>query len=118
MAQYLLKMIQPAGEVPDMDALGPVMQKMADLQSELAAQGAWVFGAGLHQPESASVVRPESSGTVVTDGPYAEGKEFVGGVTIIDVADLDEALKWAQRYAEATTLPIEVAPFLSGPPQS
>lgn len=118
MTQYLLKMIQPVGEVPDEAELAPVMQKLAAMQAELVAQGAWVFGAGLHQPEAATVVRPGTSGVVVTDGPYAEGKEFVGGVTIIEVPDLDVALDWGRRYAEAAGLPIEVAPFLAGPPAS
>lgn len=116
MAQYLLKMIQPVGEVPDQSVLGPVMEKLGAIQQELAAQDSWVFGGGLHQPETASMVRPGSSGPVVTDGPFAEGAEFVGGVTIIDVADLDEALRWAGRYVEATGLATEVSPFIAGVP--
>jgi hypothetical protein len=114
MAQYLLKMIQPVGEIPDASVLGPVMQKLGVIQQELAAQGSWVFGGGLHQPETASMVRPSESGPVVTDGPVAEGSEFVGGVTIVDVADLDEALRWAGRYVEITGLATEVAPFIAG----
>ena len=116
MAQYLLKMIQPVGEIPDESVLGPVMQRLGVIQQELAAQGSWVFGGGLHQPEAASMVRPGDSGPLVTDGPFAEGAEFVGGVTIIDVADLDEALRWASRYVEVTGLATEVTPFVAGMP--
>ena len=116
MAQYLLKMIQPVGEVPSTDDLAPVMEQLARIQTELTEQGSWVFGNGLHQPEASSVVRPGATGALVVDGPYAEGKEFVGGITIIDVADLDAALHWARRQVEATGLTIEVAPFLAGPP--
>jgi hypothetical protein len=47
----------------------------------------------------------------MTDGPYAEGKEHIGGLTIIKAADLDEALEWGRKLAGATTLPIEVRPF-------
>jgi hypothetical protein len=47
----------------------------------------------------------------MTDGPYVEGKEHVGGFTIVDSPDLDAALVWAGKYAEATGLPIEVRPF-------
>jgi hypothetical protein len=47
----------------------------------------------------------------MTDGPFAEGKEFIGGLTIIEAPDLDAALAWARRSARATTLPIEVRPF-------
>ncbi|MFC6703776.1 YciI family protein [Flexivirga alba] len=117
MAQYLLKMIQPVGEVPDHSVLGPIMAKLGAIREELVAQNSWVFGGGLHQPDTASMVRPSDSGPVVTDGPFAEGAEFVGGVTIIDVEDLDEALRWASRYVEATGLANEVAPFIGGMPQ-
>ncbi|GAB3500043.1 YciI family protein [Flexivirga lutea] len=116
MAHYLLKMIQPVGEVPDASVLAPVMQQLAVVQRELAAQDSWVFGGGLHQPEAASMVRPGDSGPVVTDGPFAEGAEFLGGVTIIDVADVDEALRWAGRYVEITGLATEVAPFIADTP--
>lgn len=111
MTQYLLKMIQPVGGTPDPEVLQPIMAKMADLQQRLSDQGSWVFAGGLHQPEAASVVSPDA---VVTDGPYAEGREFVGGITIIDVPDLDEALGWAKEYAAASGMAIEVAPFIGG----
>lgn len=113
MAQYLLKMIQPVGIVPDAADLAPVMEELGRCQQELQAKGSWVFGNGLTQPDAATVVRATDSGVSITDGPYSEGKEFLGGVTIIDVPDLDEALSWASRYATATGLPIEVAPFAS-----
>jgi len=48
---------------------------------------------------------------LITDGPFVEGKEYLGGITIIDVPDLDAALGWAARITRATTLPIEVRPF-------
>jgi len=49
---------------------------------------------------------------LITDGPFAEGKEFLGGITVIDVPDLDAALAWAGKITRATTLPIEVRPFI------
>ncbi|GAB3301775.1 hypothetical protein EK0264_01115 [Epidermidibacterium keratini] len=116
MAQYLLKMIQPVGIVPSFEELAPVMQKLGALQQELASEGSWVFGGGLHQPDSATMVRPGDGSPLITDGPFAEGAEFVGGVTIIDVADLDAALRWAKRYVDVTGLATEVTPFLAGPP--
>ncbi|WP_134325178.1 YciI family protein [Cumulibacter soli] len=116
MAQYLLKMIQPVGVVPSKDDLVPVMQKLGAIDAELQAQGSWVFGGGLHQPTTATVVRPGKSDPVVTDGPFAEGAEYVGGIMIIDVADLDEALMWSKRYVEATGLGIETSPFIEGAP--
>jgi hypothetical protein len=48
---------------------------------------------------------------LIIDGPFAEGKEHLGGFTVIKAADLDEAIAWGRRFAEATTLPVEVRPF-------
>ena len=73
--------------------------------------GSWVFGGGLHAPSTATVLRPKDGDVLITDGPYAEGKEHLGGFTIIKAPDLDAALEWARRYALVTTLPIEVRPF-------
>ena len=70
-----------------------------------------MIAGGLHPPESATVVRAKDAGVLLTDGPFAEGKEHIGGLTIIRANDLDEALEWGRRLAAATTLPIEVRPF-------
>ena len=77
----------------------------------MRAAGAWVFSNGLLPPASATVLRPSGGEVMVTDGPFAEGKEHLGGFTIVDVPDLDAALEWGRRLAVATTLPIEVRPF-------
>jgi hypothetical protein len=111
MRQYLLSMYQPQGPIPPPEVLGPVMEKLGVLRQELASQGAWVFGNGLHAPETATVLRPKDGELLITDGPFAEGKEYLGGVTIIKEPDLDAALAWGRRYAEITGLPIEVRPF-------
>ena len=81
------------------------------LNRELEAAGAWVFAGGLHPPSTATVVRATDGEVLTTDGPFAEGKEHIGGVTIIKAPDLDAALEWGRRLARATTLPIEVRPF-------
>jgi hypothetical protein len=70
-----------------------------------------VFAGGLHAPDSATVLQLKDGDVRATDGPFIEGKEYLGGISIIDVADLDAALGWAGRIARATTLPIEVRPF-------
>jgi hypothetical protein len=111
MKQYLLSMYQPQGPIPPPEVLGPVMEKLGAIRRELQDQNAWVFGQGLHAPETATVLRAQGEDVIVTDGPFAEGKEYLGGVTIIKAADLDAALAWARRYAEITGLPIEVRPF-------
>jgi hypothetical protein len=69
-----------------------------------------VFTAGLHAPDTATVVRTRPGEPLLTDGPYAEGKEYVGGIWIIAAAHLDAALEWGRRVSEATTLPVEVRP--------
>ncbi|WBB68134.1 YciI family protein [Micromonospora sp. WMMD812] len=112
MAQYLLSIYQPAGEgLPEPEFLDRVMRDLGTIRDELAAAGSWVFGQGLHAPETATVLRPRDGEVLVTDGPFVEGKEYLGGFTIVDVPDLDAALAWGRRYALATTLPIEVRPF-------
>ena len=87
------------------------MSDLDTLNAELKAAGAWVFVGGLHPPESATVVRVEGGAQLVTDGPYIEGKEHVGGFSVIEAPDLDAALVWAGKMARATTLPIEVRPM-------
>jgi hypothetical protein len=111
MKQYLLSVYQPAGEPPPPDELEKIMRDVAAVQEDLKAAGAWVFNGGLHPPSTATVLRLQGDDVLVTDGPYAEGKEFLGGFTIVRVPDLDAALEWGRRFARATTLPIEVRPF-------
>ncbi|MGC5019235.1 YciI family protein [Micromonospora sp. DT47] len=111
MKQYLLSMYQPEGGQPDPEFLAGVMRELGAIRQELEATGSWVFGQGLHGPESATVLRTKGDEVLVTDGPYVEGKEYLGGFTIITAPDLDAALEWGRRYAVATTLPIEVRPF-------
>ncbi len=111
MTQYLLSIYQPAEGSPPPEVLERVMQDVDALNSELQAAGAWVFTGGLHPPSTATVVRVAGGDVLLTDGPYAEGKEHVGGFWVIDAPDLDVALEWGRRAALATTLPIEVRPL-------
>ncbi len=77
----------------------------------MQAAGGWVFSGGLHPPSTATVVRVKDGEALMTDGPYVEGKEHIGGFTIIRAPDLDAALEWGRKSAKATTLPVEVRPF-------
>ena len=111
MKQYLLSIYQPDGGPPPPEILDPVMRKIEALNQEIRAAGAWVFTGGLHPPSTATVVRAQGDELLLTDGPFAEGKEHIGGLYVIAAPDLDAALEWGRKLARATTLPIEVRPF-------
>ncbi|MEJ3744424.1 YciI family protein [Actinomycetes bacterium KLBMP 9797] len=112
MARYLLTIYQPDGDPPPPEFLEPIMRDINALKDEMRAAGVWVFSGGLHPASTATVLRAQDSDVLMTDGPYVEGKEHVGGFTIIDVPDLDAALDWGGRLARAIrALPIEVRPF-------
>ena len=110
MPQYLLNIIQPDGAPPEPEFLEPIMRDLQALDEEMQAAGAWVFSAGLHPPSTATVVRHRDGETLMTDGPFVEANEHIGGFTIIEAPDLDAALEWAGKMAKASTLPIEVRP--------
>jgi len=87
------------------------MRDVGALVRETKAAGAWVFDGGLHPPSTATVLRVRDGELLITDGPFAEAKEHVGGILIVRASDLDAALAWGRRLAEAVTLPIEVRSF-------
>jgi hypothetical protein len=111
MRQYLLSVMQPEGETPAPEILEPIMAAVDAVNAEMRAAGVWVFSGGLTSVESATVLRADGGTVTPTDGPYLEGKEYLGGLTIINAPDLDEALRWGAKVAAATTLPIEVRAF-------
>ncbi len=114
MKQYLLSIYQPDGPPPASVDLEQIGRDLAVLNAELQQAGAWVFADGLLPPEAARVVRVQDGDVLMTDGPYIEGKEHLGGLTIINATDLDAALEWGCKLSAATTLPVEVRPFQSG----
>ncbi len=108
---YLLSVYQPEGEPPVPEALEKIMRDLDAVRRELKAAGAWVIGGGLHTLQIAGVARLKDGAVHITDGPFTETKEFLGGISVIRAPDLDAALVWAGKIARATTLPIEVLPF-------
>jgi len=115
MRQYLLSVYQPDGPAPAPEVLERISADLDALNRELREAGAWVFAGGLHPPGTATVLRVRDGEVLITDGPFAEGKEHIGGFTILKAPDLDAALAWAGKLARATTLPIEVRPFQDRP---
>src|ERR1700742_235898 len=97
MKQYLLSIYQTDGPpAADLD-LTRIMRDVHALRDEMKRAGAWVFSGGLHYASTATVVRVTHGHPLITDGPYAEGKEHLGVFTIIKAADLDGALDWGRR---------------------
>jgi hypothetical protein len=118
MKHYILSIYQPDAPPPP-EVMARMDQIMADVNAlvqEAKAAGAWVFNGALHAPSTATVVRLQQGQVLTTDGPYAEGKEHIGGFLIVTAADLDAALAWGRNLANVLgngvdSLPIEVRPF-------
>ncbi len=117
MRQYMLSvaMIDGVPQRPSEDTQ-LAYEQVAQLNDELRSSGAWVFGGGLLPASAATVVRAEGGGFMVTDGPFTESKEHIGGFWVIEAADLDAALEWAKKATRACLEPVEVRPFQEDPP--
>ena len=88
---------------------GPLVRAVLD---EMKAAGVFVFGGGLEEEVETAFSADPTSGTLVfTDGPFVETKEFLGGLTVVDVADEEAARMWAGKVAEACGWPQEVRRF-------
>jgi hypothetical protein len=112
MRKYLLSIYQPDGDPPPPEVLEPIMAGLARLDDEMKAAGVWVFTAGLHPAGAATVVRDRGGEPLLTDGPFTEGKEHLGGFTVISAPDLDAALGWAAKMAAVLSrLAVEVRPI-------
>ncbi|MDP8970736.1 MAG: YciI family protein [Actinomycetota bacterium] len=116
MPQYMLSVHMVEGEEgPPMtqEEMALRMKRIGELEADMRASNTWRFSARLRGPDTATVVRKVAGQRVTSDGPYAESKEHLGGFYVIEAADLDEALDWAERTVDATGMPIEVWPFVA-----
>ena len=113
MKQYLLSvhLVDDGTPPPPPEAVQSTYERVAALNSELQAAGAWVFAGGLHPPSTATVVRVADGEVLMTDGPFVEGKEHIGGFWVVKAEDLDAALAWATKATQACAAPVEVRPF-------
>jgi len=113
MPQYVLS-VWHDDAYDDLDLSSADMRRrvtqVGELNAQLEGAGVWVFGAGLRPASSATVVRATGGDVSMTDGPYAETKEQMGGFWVIEAADLDAALDWAAKAAAACEGPVEVRP--------
>jgi hypothetical protein len=117
MTQYLLSVWHserdPMPEDPEV--MQQAFRQVDALNDELQQKGLWVFGGGLCEPSTATVVRAHKGDPVMTDGPYAETKEQIGGFWILELPDLDAALAWAKKASVACMNAVEVRPFQEEP---
>jgi hypothetical protein len=110
MTQYLLSVHNPTPRVAvPPEQMERMFAQVDAVNTDLQKTGAWVFAGGLEEADTATVV--DGATGAMTDGPYLEGKEHIGGFWIIEVDDLDAALDWARRASKACEGPVEVRPF-------
>jgi hypothetical protein len=120
--QYLMSVYGPAeltelGSYPDKETMQQAMAETDAFNKRLQAAGNWVFANGLASATSATVVDGQLDPPVITDGPYLESKEYLGGFWIIEATDLDQALALAAEGSKACRGKVEVRPFQSYEPQ-
>ncbi len=115
MPQYLLAIQHPENYQLPEDAEA-MMRDISALNREMIAAGVREFAGGLQPAAKAKSARKKSDGeVVVSDGPYLEAKEHVGGVWLLKCADMDEAVEWARKATVACRVPVEVREFLAMP---
>ncbi|MGH8996984.1 MAG: YciI family protein, partial [Acidimicrobiales bacterium] len=114
MTVYLLA-VHHSGTGPELsdEQMQASYQATDAFNQELQESGSWVFAGGLHPADTATVVDGRGPEPLVTDGPYVDTKEQLGGFWIVEAADLDEALELARRGSAACLLPVEVRPFMA-----
>jgi hypothetical protein len=112
MTQYLVAIHHSDGYDPSVAEDEAMRRDIAALNNEMKAAGVRIFVGGLQPASSARSLRVKPGGKVlITDGPYIESKEHIGGFWVLEAAGLDEALAWGSKAAVACRAPVEVRPF-------
>ena len=112
MTQYMLSVHHVEGDpMPSGEDMQRAFEDVDRFNSELQDAGVWVFAGGLMPRETSTTVDNTGVEAIVTDGPFAETKEWLGGFWIIEAPDLDAALAWARKGSAACQGPVEVRPF-------
>jgi hypothetical protein len=118
MPQYMLSVHSVDGEAREPmtdEQMQELMRNVGELEQEMNAANALVYSGRLADVDTATVVRVERGETMITDGPFAEAKEHLGGFYIVNANDIDEALSWASKTSTCIGRPIEVRPFFERP---
>lgn len=112
MTQYLMSVWHREGDAtPSDDEAQKMYADTGAFNERLQERGAWVFAGGLHEPGTATVVDGRGPDVVMTDGPFSEAKEQLGGFWVVEAADLDAALALAAEGSAACGGKVEVRPF-------
>ena len=114
MTQYLVAIHHPDDFEPNSES-AETHRDIDALNDEMRAAGAIVFVGGLDRPQKAKAVRLQGGKTLVTDGPYIETKEHIGGFWVLECASMDDALAWGRKAAVACRTPVEVRAFNDAP---
>jgi len=121
MTQYMLSVHHTGPDDPAFhltpEEMDKVFKAVDEFNTDVQAAGIWVFGGGLQMPDTATTVRAHEGETIMTDGPFAETKEFLGGFWVLEAPDLDAALALAERASAACNGPVEVRPFQDEEPE-
>jgi len=118
MPQYLVAIQHPDNYDTSLEG-DAMIRDIGALNEEMDAAGARLFAGGLESARRAKSLRKQSDGHVsVTDGPYIEAREHIGGFWILECADMDEALAWARKAVVACRVPVEVRAFLKMRPSA
>ncbi len=117
MSQYLIAVYdQPETRDRPAEEMSEIYAAVDAVNQKAMADGIWVFGGGLHDQAASTTVDARSGKPEITDGPYLETKEYIGGFWIIDVPDMDAALAFAREASVACRQPLELRPFMEEPP--
>ena len=112
MTQYLVTIHHPDDYDPSVAEDEAMSRDIDALNDEMEAAGVKIFVGGLHPARSAKSLQAQPNRKVlITDGPCIETKEHVGGLWVLEAADMDEALVWGRKAAVACRAPVEVRPF-------
>lgn len=112
MTQYLVAIHHPDDYDPAVAEDQAMARAIDALNDEMKAAGVRIFVGGLRPASSATSLRAQPDGAVLTsDGPYLKTREHVGGFWVLDVANLDAALAWGRKAVVACRAPVEVRPF-------
>jgi hypothetical protein len=119
MSQYLIAVYdQPETRNRPRDEMEKIFADVEAVNKKAMDTGIFVFAGGLHPQTATTTVDARSGKPEVTDGPYLESKEYLGGFWVIEAPDLDAALDFAREASVACQQPLEVRPFMEEPPQA